>query len=190
MSRTVDEALAGTSAPVEASTSTATVRTCRRHEWVHLRDIGTGEDVKAECRVCHRAKDDARSRRGRTARNRGNQFERDVAKRLGIRRVGQFGGQDDVAGDWIVAQCKVGSYYPERIDGWLRALPANADQLKAVVIGDAPGSSGRRRTLIVLDFHTFVDWFGRAPQTGEQAFVSGPSDPKGPEPVLGDGDEP
>lgn len=103
------------------------------------------------------------TRRGRTARNRGNAYERSVAKRLGVRRVGQYGGKEDLgaAEDWMVVQCKNGSYYPERIDGWLRAIPVRAGQLRAVVIGDAPGPGTKRRELIVLDLGDFLDWFGK-----------------------------
>jgi hypothetical protein len=100
-------------------------------------------------------------RRGRLNRSRGNAFEREVAAKLGIARRGQYGGKDDVAGDWIVAQCKVGGAFPERIWRWLP--PANGEQLRAVVIGDAPGSAGKRRTLICLDLDDFADWYGRKP---------------------------
>jgi hypothetical protein len=97
-----------------------------------------------------------RSRRGRTARARGNAFERAVAKRLNAARVGQFGGKQDVANDWIAVQCKVGKSYPERLDGWLRSVPVKADQIRALVVGDSPGVGGRRRTLIVIDLDDFV----------------------------------
>jgi hypothetical protein len=97
-----------------------------------------------------------RSRRGRTARARGNAFERAVAKRLNAARVGQFGGKQDVANDWIAVQCKVGKSYPERLDGWLRSVPVKADQIRALVVGDSPGIGGRRRTLIVIDLDDFV----------------------------------
>lgn len=157
----LDEALAGTTPATEMATSTATVRKCRRHDY-ELRTVVTPDDVTTESRCwrCGTLRDIARSKRGKSARNRGNQFERDVAKRLGVKRVGQYGGADDVRGEWISVQCKVGGAYPERIDGWLRAIPATAEQLRAVVIGDAPGIGGRRRVLVVLDFGDFVDWFG------------------------------
>ena len=100
------------------------------------------------------------TRRGRAARNRGNAYERSVAERLGARRVGQYGGKADVEADWIAVQCKVGSAYPERLDGWLRALPCRAGQLRALVIGDAPGPGRKRRELIVLDLADFIDWYG------------------------------
>ncbi len=137
-------------------------RVHRRHLWSIGDDLVADPPYPMVCRGCGAVRDPVRSRRGRTSRNRGNSFERDVAARLGARRVGQYGAADDVAADWISVQCKVGGAYPQRIDGWLRALPANADQLRAVVIGDAPGAGHRRRTLIVLDFEDFVAWFGKA----------------------------
>jgi len=82
-----------------------------------------------------------------------------VAAALGVRRVGQYGSPTDVEGEWIAVQCKVGAAFPERLWGWLPA--ARGDQLRAVVIGDAPGSSGKRRVLIALDFDEFCAWFGK-----------------------------
>ena len=141
-------------------------RKCKRHEW-QLGEWQTlpGPDAirfrEASCVRCGKLKDEARSRRGRTSRNRGNAYERNVAARLGVKRVGQYGGQEDVAGDWIAVQVKVGGYYPLTIDRWLRAIPARADRLRAVVIGDAPGSAGKRRELIVLDFGDFISFYGK-----------------------------
>ena len=109
-----------------------------------------------------------RSRRGRTARARGNAFEREVAKRLGAARVGQFGGKQDVANEWIAVQCKVGKSYPERLDGWLRSVPVKGDQLAALVVGDSPGAGARRRTMIVLDLDDFIAWFGKEDNAKEE----------------------
>ena len=109
-----------------------------------------------------------RSRRGRTARARGNAFEREVAKRLGAARVGQFGGKQDVANEWIAVQCKVGKSYPERLDGWLRSVPVKSDQIAALVVGDSPGAGARRRTMIVLDLDDFIAWFGKEHNAKEE----------------------
>jgi hypothetical protein len=106
----------------------------------------------------------ARKRRGRTARQRGNAFEREVAKMLNGARVGQFGGKTDVATDWVAVQCKVGGAYSERYDGWLRSIQTKGDQLAALVVGDSPGPGKRRRTIIVLDLDDFVSWFGKQVQ--------------------------
>jgi hypothetical protein len=113
-----------------------------------------------------------KSRRGRRARARGNSFELEVARRLGggARRTGWMGTKVDVdAPGWIVAQCKVGGSYPERIDGWLRSLPARADQLRAVILGDSPGAGAKRRTLIVIDLDDFVSWYGSPDGTDDEA---------------------
>ena len=109
-----------------------------------------------------------RRRRGRTARARGNAFEREVAKRLGAARVGQFGGKQDVANEWIAVQCKVGKSYPERLDGWLRSVPVKGDQLAALGVGDSPGAGARRRTMIVLDLDDFIAWFGKEDNAKEE----------------------
>lgn len=104
----------------------------------------------------------ARSRRGRTARARGNAYERLIAAKLNGTRVGQFGGKQDVANEWIAVQCKVGKSYPERLDKWLREVPVKADQIAALVVGDSPGAGTKRRSLIILDLDDFIAWYGKA----------------------------
>lgn len=124
-------------------------RKCARHRW-------QGE----ACARCGKPKDEARSRRGRTSRNRGNAFEREVAAILGGRRVGQFGDKVDVeVAGWLRVQCKNGAAYPALLDRWLRAIPVQADLLRAVVVGDAPGAGTRRRSLIVLDLGEFASFY-------------------------------
>lgn len=113
-----------------------------------------------------------KSRRGRRARARGNSFELEVARRLGggARRTGWMGTKVDVeAPGWIIAQCKVGGSYPERIDGWLRSLPHRADQLRAVILGDSPGAGGKRRTLIVFELDDYIQWHGNAEASEDEA---------------------
>lgn len=135
-------------------------RKCGRHRW-NPEVIVDGEFVRA-CERCGRPFDATRARRGKTSRNRGNAFEREVAAKLGGVRKGQFGDKVDVeVPGWLRVQCKNGTAYPERMDGWLRAIPFQADLLRAVVLGDAPGSAGKRRSLIVLDLDEFASWYGK-----------------------------
>jgi len=102
-----------------------------------------------------------KSKRGRRARNKGNAFEREVAAKIGGVRCGHLGGKIDAQADWIAVQCKMGNgSYSERYDGWLRSVNGNANQISALVVGDAPGPGTRRRTMIVLDFEDFVDLLG------------------------------
>ena len=77
-----------------------------------------------------------------------------------VDRVGQFGGKQDVANDWLAVQCKVGGSFSERQWDWLQTVPVKSDQLRGLVIGDSPGvGGGRRRAVIILDLDDFCDWF-------------------------------
>jgi hypothetical protein len=139
---------------------------CRRHSWEMTEWMDDGSRVLTWiewCASCHKPKDPAASRRGRTNRSRGNAIERDVCHRLGIARVGQYGTPEDggASTDWIRVQVKSGGAYPERIDSLLRAISTGADQLAGVVHVDAPGSAHKARRLITLDFDDFCDWFGK-----------------------------
>ena len=110
--------------------------------------------------------DPAKSRKGKNSRARGNAFEREVAKHLNAQRVGQFGGKQDVANDWIAVQCKVGGSFSERQGDWLQSVPVKGDQLRGLVIGDSPGlGGGRRRVMVILDMDDFKSWF--VPQAKE-----------------------
>lgn len=113
------------------------------------------------CTGCGADLDPVRLRRGKTARNRGNSYEREVAAKLGGRRVGQYGDSVDVdVPGYLRVQCKNGAAYPKNIDRWLRAIPVEAGILRAVVLGDAPGPGGRRRSLICFDLDEFAMWHG------------------------------
>lgn len=133
-----------------------------RHRWTDSYEQDGMEHWHVERCACGAIKDAIRSRRGKTARRRGNDYERSVATRLGLKRVGQYGSTVDVGGgsEWMAVQVKNGGAFPERIWCWLDALPRDADRLRAVVIGDAPGPGRPRREVIVLDFGDFVSWFG------------------------------
>jgi hypothetical protein len=132
-------------------------RLCRRHDWY---GIALGDRIITTCRRCGRVRDDATARRGRTNRSRGNAIERDVAKALGMRRVGQYGGPDDARGSLFAAQVKSGKSYPERLHTWLKAVPVDAGQVAILVITDAPGPGHRRRGLVVLDLADWRDLHG------------------------------
>jgi hypothetical protein len=133
-----------------------------RHVWRFGLEDEPPYDPFIRCRDCGKDQDE-RSSRGKRARRRGNDFERTVARRLGVSRVGQYGGPEDVGAptDWIAIQTKVGNAtYPTRIDALLRRIPVRSAQLRAVVHGDSPGTGSKRRALITLDLDEFADWFG------------------------------
>lgn len=104
-----------------------------------------------------------RSRRGRTSRQRGNAWERELAARLSGKRVGWTGGKNDViAGTdgWLVIQAKLGGAFSEKYWRWIEALDARSDQLRVLIVGDAPGPGGKRRAMVTMDLRDFEQWFG------------------------------
>jgi hypothetical protein len=114
------------------------------------------------CRRCGLVRDDVRSRLGRTNRSRGNAIEREVGKLLGLRRVGQYGGPDDLSGDLFAVQVKSGGSFPERLWTWLRAVPTNAGQTPLLVVTDAPGPGHRRRAVVVVALEDWIALHGEA----------------------------
>lgn len=150
----------------------ATERKCRRHRWVRGTDgvmpefgvyYGDGPDpgyADWRCDRCGKPQDTALSRRGKNNRNRGNAIERAVAAQLGLRRVGQFGGPDDVSGAMFAGQVKSGTAFSEKLWRWLKSVPVNADQTAILVVTDAPGPGHRRRAIVVVDLADWVSLHG------------------------------
>jgi hypothetical protein len=72
-------------------------RKCPRHAW-------SKDTIPSVCLRCGKPYDAVAARRGRTNRSRGNAIERDMGRKLGLRRVGQYGGPDDLAGELFRAR--------------------------------------------------------------------------------------
>lgn len=137
-------------------------RQCRRHRWILIAHdarpgIAPGTTI---CDRCERPRNELTARRGRNNRSRGNSIEREVGKRLGLRRVGQYGGPEDLSGDLFAAQVKSGGSFSERYWAWLKAVPTNAGQTPLLVVTDAPGPGRRRRAIVVLDLEEWVALHG------------------------------
>lgn len=121
----------------------------------HPRYLRANVDGVTTCMSCGHAFEAAVQRRGRNNRSRGNAIERAVGKELGLRRVGQYGGPDDLAGAMFAAQVKSGGSFSERYWSWLKAVPVTAGQTPILVVTDAPGPGHKRRALVVLELS---DW--------------------------------
>jgi hypothetical protein len=113
------------------------------------------------CLLCGTVIDPARALRGRRSRNRGNAIEREIAAKLGLRRVGQYGGADDVRGELFAAQVKSGGRFPETFYRWLKAVPVDAGQTPLLVVTDAPGPGHKRRALVIVDLTDWAALHGR-----------------------------
>jgi hypothetical protein len=120
----------------------------------HVRLNGT-------CVGCGHVTDPVKARRGRNNRTRGNAIEREIGKRLALRRVGQFGGPEDLMNDLFSAQVKSGGAFPERLWGWLKQVPVKAGQTALLVVADAPGPGRRRRGVVVIDIDDWQALHGR-----------------------------
>lgn len=147
--------------PSPANPGAPKPRVCRRHVWVGLGTVDQ-PDIIVCCDRCGRVRNDAATRRGRTNRSRGNSIEREVGKKLGLRRVGQYGGPDDLAGDLFAAQVKSGGAFSERYWQWLRAVPVTAGQTPILVVTDAPGPGTKRRAVVVVAIDDWVALYGPA----------------------------
>ena len=108
------------------------------------------------------------ARRGRLNRSRGNAFEREVAHKFGGKRVGQYGGPEDVAAGQFNIQAKCGQMFSEKYWRWLSAIPRKADQVALLVVGDAPGSGSKRRVFVVIEETDFLELVGGNDATSEE----------------------
>ena len=126
--------------------------------------------------------DPERSRRGRSNRRRGNDFERALAAELAGRRVGQYGEPADVVTPLFAVQAKVGGCFSERYWRWLSALPRSGGRTPILIVGDAPGPGFRRRAVVVMDLADFRDLHGELATdatTSETAPLGRPVAPTG-----------
>lgn len=150
----------------DLSWGTVTPRKCRRHEWVTTQTVVDPSNtpiIETWCSRCHKPFDATGSRRGRLNRSRGNAIERDVAKQLGLRRVGQFGGAIDAgeSSDPFVASVKSGNgYFSNRYWDQLKRQPVTGQQTAILVVTDAPGPGHKRRAYVVVELGDWVALHG------------------------------
>lgn len=143
--------------PIKANPASA-ARKCRHPRDQRRIHPPTGNDLCGRCGV---ELDPLVQRRGRNNRSRGNAIERELGKRLGLRRVGQFGGPEDLMNDLFSAQVKSGGAFPERLWSWLKQVPTKAGQTALLIVADAPGPGRRRRGLVILDIDDWEPLHGR-----------------------------
>ena len=121
--------------------------------------IPAGDVLDNRCK-CGAIQDPAASRRGRLNSSRGNAIEREVGKALGLRRVGQYGGPEDLSNELFAAQVKSGGAFSERYWQWLKAVPVTAAQTPLLVVTDAPGPGHKRRAIVVIDLDDWKELHG------------------------------
>lgn len=143
---------------------------CRRHDWV-TRAVDTSKwagmpidqtlATETFCARCGTVRDEVRARRGKSARSRGNAYERELAKKLGGKRTGMYGGPDDVTvNDLFVIQSKVRKAWPQWMADELAKLPRTGGRIPLLVVANAPGSAFRRRALVVVELGDWLSLHG------------------------------
>jgi len=126
-------------------------RKCYRHRWLN-----------SVCSSCGAVRDEARSRRGRLNKNRGRAIEREVCELLGWMPIGGAGGPADGIGltSLVVGQVKSGGRFPGWMATELDKLPRTGGRVPVLAIAQTPGPGKKRRILVVLDAHDWVDLHG------------------------------
>lgn len=136
-------------------------RPCKHPKWLR----GTVDGVES-CTSCGHSFDPVNQRRGRTSLRAGKDAERAIAKAYGGRRVGQYGGPDDViVGDLFAVQSKASpSWFSERYWLELEKLPRTGGRIPTLVVSDKPGPGHRTRRLVIRTLDDDVSLHGELPR--------------------------
>lgn len=117
----------------------------------------TLEDGGWVCGRCSTVMTPETIRRGKSARRRGIDYERELAWKLGGTKVGHFGGAADViVNEMFVVQSKVGLRFPGWMQDELNKLPRTGGRIPLLVVADA-GSGHKRRAVVVLGLDDWRD---------------------------------
>ena len=130
-----------------------------RWEWEQVGVVNGFATYGDKCR-CGVIKDAAKSRKGRSARNRGNRRELELARSLGGTKVGHYGGPEDVRVGLLNAQSKVRKAFPYWMTTELAKLPRTGGRLPALIVTDSPGSGIKRRCIVVMVLEDFAELHG------------------------------
>lgn len=139
---------------------------CRRHDWRHGETLDPWEAVMVPVVTCFRCgavRDEARAARGRRNRARGLRIQRDRNRALGVTNIAGNAPNHDggTHRDMFVTESKSGSgAFSERYWRWLRGIPAEAGQVRLLVVTEAPGPGRRARSYVVVDFDDWRDLHG------------------------------
>lgn len=132
---------------------------CSRHAWVSSHEyedglwhtpcgyLGCTARPGTRCSRCGKPKDEAASRRGRTNRKRGGAIELQVAREMGMEKVGHHGGAEDARNAILSAQVKSGpGWYSPRDMAELDRLDARKTR---ILVKARTGMPGRKRDVLV-----------------------------------------
>lgn len=149
-----------------AARSTATPRPYRhRHVYVPSWVFDPIENREVvfyhRCLHCGREQDEVRSARGKSNARTGKDYERQLAQRLGGRKVGHFGGPEDVTTSLFNVQSKVRKAWPAWMWTELAKLPRTGGRIPVLVVAEGKPLPGtKRRALVVVQLEDWVSLHG------------------------------
>jgi hypothetical protein len=139
-------------------------RKAHRHVWGQFALPGETWTVGGppRCLSCGTIRDEARSRRGRSARRLGGDQERRARDRYGFEKVGQYGGITDLRGATKKVQQKASRRpAPPRWQGIFRALDAVADGRTPAILLSFVRAGVGTEDFFVIRGSDWLDLFGR-----------------------------
>jgi len=138
-------------------------RKAKRHEhrWIAwgLESDPPDQPPPLRCSLCRlpQADYEARQRRGRNNRKRGQRIQRERNQGLGIRNlVGNNPNLDGIAA-LFASESKSGTTFSERYWRWLKGIPHTSQQVPILIVTDAPGPGHKARSIVVLDWDDWRD---------------------------------
>lgn len=115
------------------------------------------------CDLCGitREEYEARQRRGRNNRTRGNRIQRERNQALGIRNLAGNNPSLDGVSAMFATESKSGGAFPERLWRWLKGVKLiTADQVAILIVTDTPGPGRRARSVVIVDYEDWKELHG------------------------------
>ena len=98
--------------------------------------------------------------------------ERQIAKRLGGKRVGHLGGADVIVDSWLSIEVKSRKQIPQWIRDALNQSKRNAgiSELPIVILHQV--GQNHNGDIVILTLADFQNWFGQAGDSGDSGVVA------------------
>ncbi len=137
-------------------------RRCKRHRWAPT--VFVGPDPQMVCVFCGKPNDVILSARGKSNARTGKDYERQLAQRLGGRKVGHFGAATDVTTSLFNVQSKVRKAWPAWMHDELQKLPRTGGRTPVLVVAEGKPMPGtKRRALVIVQLEDWVALHGEEP---------------------------
>jgi hypothetical protein len=101
-----------------------------------------------------------KSRRGRNARKRGINIQRERVQGLGGLNLSGNNENLDGLGSMFAYESKSGGVFSDRYWRWLKGIPATGGRVGVLIVTDAPGPGHKARSVVIVDYDDWRDLHG------------------------------